>query len=173
MAAERFETMARNMLKYMERAYVDYPVLFELTEATSVCLYLHYIDENAASNLLKGNIISYTDKTRGIRSAFLSNAETIGDICSRYLKYSSLNTANICADVYNRAFPWVYATNRNDFARGGSEDVEIVFRNKYEPLLIDDESAYVSGGKIEIRQRDFRKEMMLIISKIEGDAEMR
>ena len=171
-SAEKAESVARNMLKYMERAYVDYPLLFELTEAATICLYLHYLDEHDKGSIWKGRV-DYTDKTAGIRKGFLDNAENIGDICSRFLNHSSLNTASHCADVYNRVFPWVYATNRNDFARGGSDDAQIVFRKKYDPLLHDNEIARVKSGEIEIHQRDFRREMQRVVDKLAKDETLR
>lgn len=171
LSAEKAEASARNMLKYMERAYVDYPLIFELTEATTICLYLHYLDEHD-DGVFGSRLLSYTNQTYGIRSRFLDDAENLGDISSRFLAHSSLNTAKHLADVYNRAFPWVYATNRNDFARGGIDDAQIVFRKKYDPLLLDTESARVKSGEIEIRQRDLRSKMQDVIQRLASDSDL-
>lgn len=181
-SADAVVSSAKEMLKGMERAFIDYPLIFELTEANSVFLYLHYLDEkkgsakdtdNLPAKLVSPLFLDYSARVGPTRAAVLSNISVVGDICTQYMTYSSMRTTRENVMIYNRALPWVYASNRKEFAGEGSGGMH-GFKIKYEPTYDDDRvKTEVDSGLIRMTENNERKDLTKALKQIDENSMFR
>lgn len=129
-------------LTRLEDSCVNYPLMVDLMEATSACLYLCYLD-------VEKTALSDKEKNK-IRETYLKNAETVADVCSRLSRYSTGHLAYAHMGEYNTRFLQCYATNRVGLA-GLSEKGQIKeYREKFEPKFSDEDIDLVQKGLVSL-----------------------
>ena len=129
---------SKNTLTLLEDAVVNYPLMCNLVEGTSVCLYLNVLDAERQKAKAK--------EINDLRRKWLANCPKFADLCSEYCTYSTAPMARNEAGKYNFYLKRSYATNRVEtIALKSEKEVQDYWKN-HSPLFKSDEAGYVERG---------------------------
>jgi len=140
--ADKAQVRARDALVALEDSCINYPLFVDLIEASSTCLYLHYLDQRANRD---GSRAEASD----IQRYYLGNARKISDVCSRLAEYSTGKMPLAYLEAYNVYFAMTYATNRVEVLGKDKKAVK-AFWEKASPLFDTADQASVDEGYVRI-----------------------
>lgn len=140
-AAVDVRDRAKNELNRIEDACINYPLMVDLMEASSICLYLNYLDVK--------NISRTTKEKDKIRQTYLENAKTVADVCSRLSKYSTGRVANSHITAYDGFFEQCYATNRVGLIKAQTKKEFDEYLKNNKAMFADEDVDLVRKGFIK------------------------
>ena len=141
---EKMMVRSRDTLKGLEDRMVNYPLMGNLAEATLVNLYLCVLDFEWNPFGERG------EEIRKLREEWLANAEKIGDLSSKYCRYSTTPMARLESAKYNFFFEQTYATNRLNITELKDPDAVRRFKESNQALFDDREKHHVRDGLVQV-----------------------
>ena len=139
---------SRDTLVYMEDTFVNYPLMCNLIEATSVNLHMNVLEAKEQEyKIYKEEKEMKAEKVRALRKYWLENSSKVGNLCSKYCRYSMSFMTRNEAEKYNILFMEAYATNRLALFWGDKEKTEEFL--KYLSLGVGGLSGEIALGMLE------------------------
>ena len=151
---EKICERSRGTLTHLEDTLVNYPLMCNLLESTSVCLHVNVLeaDERNYHGPRKNWKKETAEKVRGLRSYWLANCKKVGDLCSEYSKYSMMFMTANEAMKYNFYLGQAYATNRlANIWKKSEEDVQGHLKNS-PPLYDQKDEIAVKDGCVTLKR---------------------
>lgn len=109
--AERIRVRSCNALTELEDRLVNYPLMGNILEAQSACLYVNYLRVKDYDMVLKKE--TELNEYKKLRDYWLENSQKVGELCSELSRYST--TPLLLGEIgqYNLYLQFTYATNYN------------------------------------------------------------
>ena len=140
--AERIDARSRDALMELEDCLVNYPLMGNILEAQSACLYLDYL------RVKDYDMVLAKDKERkeyeDLRTYWLENSQKVGELCSELSLYSTTPLLQGEIGQYNLYLQFTYATNYNTTIKAKAKKDDIV-----PPVFDAREQAQVMDGCIK------------------------
>lgn len=145
---KRIYARSRDSLTELEDRLVNYPLMGNILEAQSACLYLDYLRVKDYDMALKKDEVrkEYED----LRAYWLANSQKVGELCSELSRYSTTPLLQGEIELYNCYLQFTYATNYNTTieAKAKTDEQDIV-----PPVFDMREQAQVMAGCIKTKMR--------------------
>lgn len=145
-AADESRAWTRAALARLEDSCVNFPLMVDLMEASSICLYLNYLDVKAGKR---------TEGTKNdIRDYYLKNASKVGALGSVLGKYSTNPTSQAFISAYNNYFRQCYATNRVGLITAKRESEIESYRKECEKMAFrTEDEAWIDEALVDCKMR--------------------
>lgn len=146
--AERIRIRSRDALTELEDRLVNYPLMGNILEAQSACLYLDYLRVKDYDMELKKD--EERKEYEDVRAYWLANSQKVAELCSELSLYSTTPLLQGEIRQYNLYLQFTYATNYNTTIKAKAKEDE---QDIVPPVFDARERAQVVAGCIKTKMR--------------------